>query len=103
VTPKSSVNYLVTSPFGYQSHAYSGLVTTSLEMAQALRELPTPAMRRAIRLEAGLSQKELAQDLGVTQVALARYESGQRRPRGARLLAYVELLRTLRALTNGST
>ena len=33
-----------------------------------------------LRKEKGLSQKQLAEDLGVTQATIARYENGTRQP-----------------------
>lgn len=64
--------------------------------SQAHRELPGPALRRAIREDAGLSQADLAEPLGVTRAAVCRWETGDRRPRGRLLVAYAELLQTLR-------
>lgn len=64
--------------------------------SQAHRELPGPSLRRAIREDAGLSQADVAEPLGVTRAAVSRWETGGRRPRGALLVAYSELLQTLR-------
>jgi DNA-binding transcriptional regulator YiaG len=59
------------------------------------RRLPPPAIARAIRREAGVSQSQLAGALGVHRVSVARWELGTRRPRGAKRLAYAELLEEL--------
>ncbi len=58
--------------------------------------LPAPAARRALREEAGLSQQDLADALGVKRETISRWERDERHPRGRYLLAYVELLRELR-------
>jgi transcriptional regulator with XRE-family HTH domain len=63
--------------------------------ARIRRELPPPAVRRAIREAAGVSQADIAAALGVDRVTVTRYESGARTPRGERLAAYVRVLREL--------
>lgn len=45
-----------------------------------LRQLPAPAVARAIRVAAHLTQEELAREIGVDRVTLARWEAGRRRP-----------------------
>jgi transcriptional regulator with XRE-family HTH domain len=52
-------------------------------------------MRRALRVDAGISAAELAQDLGVSRQAVAQWERGERTPRGKYLEAYVEALDAL--------
>jgi transcriptional regulator with XRE-family HTH domain len=49
-------------------------------------------MRRLLRLNAGLSQEDVAQVLGVSRPAVTRYESGAREPRSPYRLRYVDLL-----------
>lgn len=66
------------------------------EKMRARRALPIPAMRRAIRVGAGLSQSDVAEILGVHRETVARWESGDRTPRGTTLIAYVDLLDQLR-------
>jgi DNA-binding transcriptional regulator YiaG len=66
------------------------------EVLQA-RRLPRPAMARAIRLEARVSQTRMARELGVDRVTLARWENGSRTPQGELLGRYVDLLDRLRA------
>jgi len=64
---------------------------------RAHRDLPGPALRRAIRQDAGLSQADVAEAIGgVTRAAVSRWETGDRRPRGGLLVAYSELLQGLR-------
>ena len=53
----------------------------------------TPATAKALRREAELSQAEIAAVLGVSRAAVARWESGQRLPRGDMAVRYVELPR----------
>jgi DNA-binding transcriptional regulator YiaG len=66
-----------------------------LEEVRVRRQFPSRAVARAIREEAGVSQRRLAEELGVHPVTVARWELGQRRPRGPVLTAYIELLRQL--------
>ena len=63
---------------------------------KALRELPAPESRRAIREKAGVSQDDIAAEVGVTRTTISRYESGLRRPSGRHLLAYVRVLNSLK-------
>ncbi|MDG4866307.1 helix-turn-helix transcriptional regulator, partial [Streptomyces sp. T-3] len=58
--------------------------------------LPPAAERRSLRLEAGLSQAQLAQALGVNAKTLAGWESG-REPSGEVRTKYAYLLDGLRA------
>ena len=46
------------------------------------RRLPDPGIRRLLREQAGLSQDELAEVLGVSRPAVTRWELGKRTPRG---------------------
>jgi len=71
--------------------------------AKATRSLPAPAVARAIRLGAGLSQDELAAAFPhpVTRSAVSLWESGRRRPRGIHLVEYVELLDEVRRSWTG--
>jgi transcriptional regulator with XRE-family HTH domain len=62
------------------------------------RRLPSPAAARAIRLGAGVTQQELADELAVDRVTVARWEAGDRTPRGQLRLRYVQVLEQLAAL-----
>lgn len=44
------------------------------------------------RKKAGLTQKELAEKLGVDQSAVSFWETGKRAPRGAKLLRLADVL-----------
>ena len=74
-------------------------MTVSTIAEQVQRAMPTtlppPSVRRALRSGAGLSQSELAAVLGVTRACIARYEGGQREPRGELRTAYAEALRAI--------
>lgn len=65
---------------------------------QAARRLPAPAGRRAIRLAVGATQQQVADELGIDRVTIARWELGLREPRGALRLRYLALLDELRRL-----
>ena len=67
-----------------------------LDEVRTLQRLPAPARAKAIREAAGVSQERLAEELGVHRVTLARWELGERRPRGHSKIAYAELLEQLR-------
>jgi DNA-binding transcriptional regulator YiaG len=62
---------------------------------RARKNLPTPVMRRAIRVEANASLRAIAEAVGVTPQAVAFWEQGQRTPRGDDLVRYVEVLSSL--------
>jgi transcriptional regulator with XRE-family HTH domain len=68
-----------------------------LEQARTRQALPDPPIRRLLRTRAGLTQAELAVVLGVDRVAVSRYESGGRTPRGAVRERYVAALARLAA------
>jgi DNA-binding transcriptional regulator YiaG len=59
------------------------------------RSLPRPAMARAIREAAGVSQARLAAELGVHRMTVVRWESGMRSPRSDQRTAYAALLAEL--------
>jgi DNA-binding transcriptional regulator YiaG len=77
--------------------AINGAQTTGLAaQVRAGRRLPSPAIARAIRHEAGVSQQQVADELGIHRVSVARWELGERAPRGELRLAYIALLDELR-------
>lgn len=62
----------------------------------ASKQLPPPRLAREIRLAAGASQAQIADELGVATNTVTRWENGSRRPRGTTRIAYAELLDKLR-------
>ncbi len=67
-------------------------MTGLIDEIKARRRLPPPAVARAIRNAAGVSQREVADELGINRVSVARWEIGTRTPRGGLRLRYIELL-----------
>lgn len=71
------------------------------------RNLPSPARRRAIRVDAGTSQAAIAAEIqrragiGCTAEAIGNYEAGRRTPRGLLLQTYAEILRDLESELRG--
>lgn len=74
-------------------------MTTTPQIADSVRlnrRLPSPALRRAIRSDAGLTVAEVADAVGVTRQAVNNWERGARSPRGAALRSYVAVLDEIR-------
>ncbi|MFG2394588.1 helix-turn-helix domain-containing protein [Streptomyces lavendulae] len=57
--------------------------------------LPPPRVRAQLRLAAGLTQKDVADVVGVKRVAVARWESGEAHPRRPHRDVYLHLLKGL--------
>jgi DNA-binding XRE family transcriptional regulator len=57
-----------------------------------LGRLPPVAVRERIRIEAGLSLRALAAELGVDPMSVYRWERGYARPRLEHAIAYAKLL-----------
>ncbi|MGX7681351.1 helix-turn-helix domain-containing protein [Jatrophihabitans sp. DSM 45814] len=70
-----------------------------LAEVRAARTFPGPSMARAIRQTAGVSRKRLAEELGVHEMTVARWETGQRSPRGELKARYGQLLAGLQKVT----
>jgi predicted transcriptional regulator len=66
-----------------------------LAASRRKRALPDPGLCRLLRVQAGLSQAEIAQALDVSRPAVSRYESGNRTPRGEIRTRYTALLEAL--------
>lgn len=66
-----------------------------LATSRRRRSIPVPEDRRSLREEAGLTQAEVAQALGVSRPTVVRWENGERTPRGRLLDDYVKLLTRL--------
>jgi DNA-binding transcriptional regulator YiaG len=69
--------------------------TEIVEKAKASKALPTPAMQKAIIVEGGVTEADVARVLGVHRVTVNRWVMGHRRPTGNRLVQYEQLLREL--------
>jgi transcriptional regulator with XRE-family HTH domain len=54
-----------------------------------------PAVARAVRARARLSQAEIAAACGVTPAAVSRWEAGNRKPRGEAARRYAGLIEIL--------
>ncbi|MCZ7531756.1 MAG: helix-turn-helix domain-containing protein [Acidimicrobiia bacterium] len=65
--------------------------------ARRRRSLPAPDVRRLLRVEAQLTQDDIAVAVGATRAAVSRWESGEREPRSPWRERYAELLERLRA------
>ncbi|MFZ4282498.1 helix-turn-helix transcriptional regulator [Streptomyces rhizosphaericola] len=57
--------------------------------------LPPPRVRARLRLAAGLTQKDVADAVGVQRLAVVRWELGQSHPRRPHRDAYAHLLQRL--------
>ena len=64
--------------------------------------LPRPDVARQIREAAGVSQARLAEELGVHELTVARWEAGARTPHGELRRAYGRLLAGLDQVTRSS-
>ena len=62
------------------------------------KRLPPPSTRKVLRTDAGLTQADLAGQLGVTKQALSYWEAGLREPSGENRVAYSRVLDELKAL-----
>jgi transcriptional regulator with XRE-family HTH domain len=67
-----------------------------LERVRSRRSLPVPAERRRIREQAGVSLRELAAVIGVSHVAITRWEAGAQPADPVHVTAYGRLLAELK-------
>ncbi|MEU8672665.1 helix-turn-helix domain-containing protein [Streptomyces anulatus] len=67
----------------------------AIEALLARPALPPPATRAALRRADGLTQAEVAEAIGVTRVAFARWETGKAEPRARARASYLRLLEAL--------
>jgi DNA-binding transcriptional regulator YiaG len=63
--------------------------------ARARRKLPDPTRAKTLRAAAGVTVKELAGVLGVSERSVQYWEAGDRRPRGRKLQEYSDTLAAL--------
>jgi DNA-binding transcriptional regulator YiaG len=73
-----------------------------LDKVRAEQALPPPRVRRSIREAAGVSQRAVASELGISGMTVSRWEDGTRSPRGELAALYVALLAQLREVALGS-
>jgi transcriptional regulator with XRE-family HTH domain len=74
------------------------VVTTPQELRRQLRqrrELPAPDERRALRVNAGATLREVAGPVGVSPQTIWDYENGRSTPRGLKLERYLAVLGVL--------
>ena len=71
-------------------------VTGLVDEVRAARRLPAPTDAKAIRQAAMVTQAQIAKELGVGRVSVARWEGGERVPRGELRFRYTRLLEELR-------
>jgi transcriptional regulator with XRE-family HTH domain len=69
--------------------------TAELLELSRVRSLAKLGTARSIRVAAGLTLGEVAGAVGVSEAAISRWESGERKPRGAAALKYAEVLQSL--------
>lgn len=77
----------------------AGVTTQAAPISAVLarvRALCRSGWARKVRLEAGVTLGEVGRDCGVSESAVHRWETGQRRPRGAEAVRYLEVLESLR-------
>lgn len=67
----------------------------ALDRARRRKNLPGPVERRLLRMQAGLTQRDVAKCLGTTAAAVSRYESGDRQPHGQILDKYLTVIERL--------
>jgi transcriptional regulator with XRE-family HTH domain len=77
-------------------------VTTRANCVEILRErvavrraLVPPMRRRELRLQVGLTLREVADAVGADVATVSRWERGEREPRGEHLNRYVAVLQML--------
>jgi DNA-binding transcriptional regulator YiaG len=81
-----------------------GMLTAMDPLTQLIVEVearvatPSAVEGREIRQRLGVTQQRVAEAVGVHWTTVARWESGQRRPRGAAASRYYDLLRRLDTL-----
>jgi DNA-binding transcriptional regulator YiaG len=74
----------------------------ALARARKRQRLPSPAQRKQIREATGVSPRDIAKALGVSECAVRHWETGRRNPRGVRLDGYLQVLECLNDAVNGT-
>jgi transcriptional regulator with XRE-family HTH domain len=73
----------------------SDTLEIALAEARARQDLPSPYQRRRLRRKAGLTQRDIAEAIGVRRVTITAYEAGRRTPQGETLAQYLAVLERL--------
>lgn len=76
-------------------------MTTQIADRIKRRTLPPPQVARAVRISAGATQDEVAEEVGVDRATVARWESGDRSPSRRHAELYAAVLRDLQSLLEG--
>jgi DNA-binding transcriptional regulator YiaG len=69
-----------------------------LERVRARRKLPSGAERRRIRVDAGVTLRDIATAIGVSDMAVVRWEQGSKPRNPEHIRAYADLLAELKRL-----
>lgn len=73
-------------------------MTEDISITAEVRALCANGEAKRIRESARLSRSELGRLVGTTGATVSRWEDGERRPHGARAVAYFQALRKLRQI-----
>jgi transcriptional regulator with XRE-family HTH domain len=73
-------------------------ISTDLSLALEGKEWARSGRGARVRRIAGVTQQQLADELGVTQTTVARWERGERTPRPEAAARYAAVLRALSEL-----
>jgi DNA-binding transcriptional regulator YiaG len=74
----------------------NAVVDGSLVERVRASQLPSPSVRRSIRLSARVSLRDVAAELSVSPMTVLRWEQGKSEPRLVHAVAYRQLLDALR-------
>lgn len=75
-------------------------IETLVSKATTRSRLPTPTECKTIREQAGVTQAELSEALGVSRQTLIHWERGERIPRSSHRLRYVRALEMLKSTSD---
>jgi len=64
----------------------------SITDREPIPELPEPAECKRLRVLFGVSQSELAREIGITRQMINRYESGRSKSHGKNRIAYARVI-----------
>jgi Helix-turn-helix len=72
---------------GHTWGTVGSLLDRKLHEARKRRSIPAPDVRRLLRINAGLTQDDVAEIVGTGRPTVTRWESGARKPQGRNALA----------------